>query len=66
MAFDVLEVRAHGEVAVVVAHGTNAGEFNGEPFSADELVTEVFLRRPDGWRCSVSALTPRVPTTESS
>lgn len=64
MAFDVLTVRLCGYVAIVVAHGTNCGAFNGAPFSADELVTEVFIRSGHTWRCSVSALTPRSPTSE--
>jgi ketosteroid isomerase-like protein len=59
MAFDVLSVRRHGDTAVVVAHGTNRGAWNGEPFTADEWVTEVFVRRDDRWRCVLSALTPK-------
>lgn len=59
MSFDVRSVRRHGDLVTVVAHGTNRGEFNGEPFTANEWVTETFIRRPDGWRCVISALTPR-------
>lgn len=59
MSFEVLSVRRHGDVAVVVAHGTNRGTWRGEPFSADEWVSEVFVRREGQWRCSLSALTPR-------
>lgn len=58
MTFDVRSVRRHGDTAVVVAHGTNHGEWNGEPFSADEWVTELFVRRDGHWRCALSALTP--------
>ena len=58
MAFEVLEARVYGDVAVVLAHGTNAGSWQGTAFTADEWVTEVFVRRPDGWRCAFSALTP--------
>jgi ketosteroid isomerase-like protein len=60
MSFEVLSVRRYGEVAVVVARGTNRGEFNGEPFSADEWVTDVFILRDGRWRCALSSLTPRV------
>jgi ketosteroid isomerase-like protein len=63
MSFEVLEVRVTDDVAIVVAHGTNRGTWNGEHFSADELVTEVFVRSVAGWRCSVSALTPRAAAT---
>ena len=53
-----LNARIYGDVAVVVAHGTNRGQWQGSPFEADEWVTEVFVRRDGGWRCAVSALTP--------
>jgi ketosteroid isomerase-like protein len=58
MTFEVLSVRRHGELAVVVAHGTNRGEWNGDPFSADEWVTEYFIQRDGHWRCALSSLTP--------
>lgn len=61
MEFTVLDARRHGDVVTVRAHGTNHGTFRGEPFQADEWVTEVFVRHEDGWRCTVSALTPRDP-----
>lgn len=59
MSFQVLSVRRHGECAVVVAHGTNRGEWRGRPFTADEWVSEFFVRRDGRWRCVLSALTPR-------
>jgi ketosteroid isomerase-like protein len=58
MTFEVLSVRRHGDLAVVVAHGTNRGEWNGELFSADEWVTEYFIQRDGHWRCALSSLTP--------
>jgi hypothetical protein len=60
MSFEVVEVRLLGDVAVVVGRGTNGGSWQGEPFEADEWVTEVFVRRNGTWRCSVSALTPNL------
>jgi ketosteroid isomerase-like protein len=62
MTFDVLSVRRYGDTAVVVARGTNRGEWNSEPFSADEWVSEFFVRRDDHWRCVLSALTPNQAT----
>ncbi len=59
MAFTVLDARLHGDVVTVRAHGTNSGTFRGQPFQADEWVTEVFVRHEDRWLCTVSALTPR-------
>lgn len=59
MRFEVLEVWDRGDVVAVLAHGTNSGHWRGQPFHEDEYVTEVFARHDDGWRCVVSALTPR-------
>ena len=58
MAFEVLEARIYDDVAVVLAHGTNQGSWQGTAFAADEWVTETFIRRESGWRCAFSALTP--------
>ena len=58
MTFEMLDVRTFGDCAVVIAHGTNGGTWQGQPFTANEWVTEVFVRSSDGWRCIVSALTP--------
>ncbi len=64
MTFEVLHLRTFGDAALVaVAHGTNSGTWDGAPFSADELVTEVFTLAEGTWRCSVSALTPRLLST---
>ena len=63
MLFEVLEARTYGDVALVLAHGTNHGSWQGAPFGADEWVTEVFVRRSRGWRCSFSALTPNYAAT---
>ena len=65
MAFEVLEARVYGEVAVVLAHDTNEGRWQGTPFTADEQVAEVFIRRPHGWRCAFSALTPNYASAHS-
>lgn len=60
MAFEVLDVRDLGDVVVVIAHGTNSGHWEGEPFHEDEYTTEVFTRDADGgWRCVVTTLTSR-------
>lgn len=58
MELDVLEVRHYGDVVLVVVRGQNSGTFNGEAFKVDEWCTDVFVRRADGWKCSVSQLTP--------
>jgi ketosteroid isomerase-like protein len=47
----------NGDVAIVLARVRNRGEFEGNPFTLDEWSTDVFARRGDRWRCSVSHLT---------
>lgn len=58
MTFEVLDVRVVSGAAMVLARGTNHGTWRGEPFAADEWVTEMFVRRAGRWRCAMSALTP--------
>lgn len=65
MSFEVLDARVYGDVAVVLAHGTNKGTWQGTEFAADEWVTDVFVRRPEGWRCAFSTLTPNYAATRS-
>jgi len=62
MTFEVLESRVYGDVAIVLAHGTNHGAWRNEPFAADEWATDVFVRRAEGWRCAFTALTPNLAT----
>lgn len=57
MQHELHDVRAYGDVAVVVTRGRNTGAFDGEEFELDEWITEVFVRRDDGWKCSVTHLT---------
>lgn len=61
MTHEVLEVRRlASDVAVLVTHGRNRGSFRGEPIEADEWTTDILVKRPDGWRCVLTQLTPRV------
>lgn len=66
MDFEVLDVRVFTDTAVVLAHGTNHGARRGEPFAADEWVTDIFVRRDGRWRCSMSALTPNYAAARSA
>lgn len=60
MNFEILDLWNRGDLVVVLAHGTNRGHWQGQPFAEDEYVTEIFARHADGWRCVVSTLTPRM------
>ncbi|MEV7962741.1 nuclear transport factor 2 family protein [Oerskovia paurometabola] len=50
-------VRSLGDVAVLVGRGTNTGHYQGQVFSSDEWITDVFVRGADGWRCAHTHLT---------
>jgi ketosteroid isomerase-like protein len=63
MTSEVHDVRVYGDVAIVIARVRNRGEFEGNPFMLDEWSTDVFVRRGDGWRCSVTHLTSVAATT---
>lgn len=58
MSFEVHDVRIHGDVAVVIARGRNSGSYKGESFQLDEWVSDVFVRRNDQWKCTLTHLTP--------
>ena len=42
---------------VLVGRGTNTGRYQGQAFSSDEWITDVFVRGADGWRCAHTHLT---------
>lgn len=51
-------VRIYGDTATLTGRVTNNGHYKGEPFSADEWTTDVFLRRDGRWLCVLSHITP--------
>ena len=57
MVSEVHDVRTWGDIAVVIARVRNSGTFERFSFQLDEWSTDVFVRRADGWRCSVTHLT---------
>jgi ketosteroid isomerase-like protein len=66
MTSEVHDVRVYGDVAIVIARVRNRGEFGGNPFTLDEWSTDVFVRRGDRWRCSVTHLTSVAATTPAT
>jgi ketosteroid isomerase-like protein len=66
MTSEVHDVRVYGDVAIVIARVHNRGEFGGNPFTLDEWSTDVFVRRGDRWRCSVTHLTSVAATTPAT
>lgn len=57
MRNEIHDVRRYGDIAVLLSRGTTTGAFDGHDFALDEWITEVFVRRPAGWKCIVTHLT---------
>lgn len=55
-------LQVHDDVAVIIVYGTNAGTWQGNPFTAHEWTTDVFVNHKDRWRCAVTAITPDAST----
>lgn len=53
-----IRVEFYGTTAVYTARVVNSGHFSGQPFSADEWTTDVFVRSGAGWKCVLSHVTP--------
>lgn len=58
MSKDISRIRVHGNVAIVTGRGRNTGMFKGDPISADEWVTDVYVKTGDRWLCVLTQLTP--------
>ncbi|WP_433381353.1 nuclear transport factor 2 family protein [Actinoplanes sp. CA-142083] len=50
-------VRVGGMIALT-ARKTSAGAWEGNPYTADEWITEVYVPAGDSWRCALSQKTP--------
>ena len=50
-------VHADGTV-ILTASKTSAGAWEDTPYSADEWITEVYVKTSDGWRCALGQKTP--------
>ena len=64
-----VEVRVHGNTAVVTGITTSKGQFMGQRFTTHERATDVLVRLNGRWLCVFSQLTrlpspsPRLPST---
>ncbi len=63
MEHEILEVRHHGEVTVVLTRGRNTAIFRGETHQADEWTSNLLIEEPGGLRCVLTQLTP-VPSQQ--
>jgi ketosteroid isomerase-like protein len=60
MDSSVQSVRVYGDVAIVVGRGTNSGHYKAQPFTSDEWITDVFVKRDGRWLCVLTHLTAAV------
>ena len=58
MSKDIGRIRVYGNVAVVTGRGRNTGMFKGAPISANEWVTDIYVKTDDRWICVLTHLTP--------
>ena len=63
MTKDVGRVKVYGDVALVTGRGQSTGQFQGQPLSADEWITDVYRRVDGRWRCVLTHLTPAATRT---
>ena len=47
-----------GGTVVLTARKTSAGAWEGNPYAADEWITEVYVHADGVWRCALSQKTP--------
>lgn len=67
MKLEVEHFSATSDTTVLVTtHGTNSGAYRGEPFSADEWATDVFVWDGERWRCTLTQLTSVEPSQPAS
>lgn len=59
-------LQIHNDVAVVIVYGANSGAWQGDPFTAREWTTDVFVKHKDRWRCAVTAITPDTSPPDTS
>jgi ketosteroid isomerase-like protein len=59
-------IQIYGDTAVLTGRVINNGHFKGEPFSANEWTTDVFVRREGRWLCVLSHVTPVETIREAS
>ena len=56
-------IEVYGDTAVMTVRVTNSGHYRGQPFSADEWTSDVFLRRDGRWLCALSHITAVQPAS---
>ena len=61
MASDDINVRVHGDTAVVTARGVSGGKYQGQAFREVERSSCVFVKQQGQWRCVLTHLSRLAP-----
>ena len=56
MTSEDVELRLHGDVAIVMSTGISAGHWKGQRFREHERGSNVFVRRDGRWQCVLTHL----------
>ncbi len=51
-------VAVHGDTVLVTAHKESSGDWDGVAYTADEWISEVYVREDGRWRCALSQKCP--------
>jgi ketosteroid isomerase-like protein len=51
-------IAVHGDTVIVTARKTSSGEWDGVAYTADEWISEVYVRDGRGWLCVLSQKCP--------
>lgn len=54
----VVRAKIYGDVALITGRGRNTGLFRGKPISADEWITDAYVKTGGRWVCVLTHLTP--------
>ncbi|WP_166844369.1 nuclear transport factor 2 family protein [Isoptericola sp. BMS4] len=58
MTFDVVTARADGDTATTFSRSANAGTWRGRAFTAEEWVSDAFVRRDGRWLALMTTVVP--------
>lgn len=60
-AVGVARVSRAGDAVVLTARKTSSGLWDGEAYTADEWITEIYVRTDGAWGCALSQKTAAAP-----
>lgn len=58
MKKEVLQVKWHNEIAIVIARGKNEGQYLDKVFDSEQWVTNIYRRKDGDWLCVMTQEAP--------